>query len=204
MPEKYLRKYFIMGSQDCLRDPVTILTEAIQGGITAFQYREKGTGALKGDAKITLAKELRHVCQQYRIPFIINDDIELIDRLDVDGVHVGQNDVSVVDLRNAYPNLQIGLSVSNKQELKNSPLHLIDYVGAGPVYPTNSKPDAKKAVGLQWISKLRAMHPVLPIVGIGGIQSTNAAEVLRVGANGVAVISAITKANDIESTVSCL
>src|SRR5690625_7894152 len=116
-----------MCSQNCLHDTFTIITESIQGGITAIQYREKGLGALKGDAKITLAKELRHVCQQYRVPFIINDDIELIDLLHVDGVHVGQNDVSVVDLRKAYPNLQIGLSVSNEQELKNSPLHLIDY-----------------------------------------------------------------------------
>lgn len=204
MPETYLRKYFIMGSQDCVRDPVTILHEAILGGITAFQYREKGENALRDHEKLILAKQLRQLCAQHSIPFIINDDVELITKLDVDGVHVGQDDMDVAELRQLHPNIQIGLSISNEEELQKSPLHLIDYVGAGPVYSTNSKPDAKEAVGLQWIAKLRTMHPTLPIVGIGGIQSTNAAKVIHAGANGVAVISAITKAIDIKRTVSLL
>lgn len=204
MPETYLRKYFIMGSQDCVRDPVTILHEAILGGITAFQYREKGRDALRDHEKLILAKQLRQLCAQHSIPFIINDDVELITELDVDGVHVGQDDMDVAELRQLHPNIQIGLSISNEEELQKSPLHLIDYVGAGPVYSTNSKPDAKEAVGLQWIAKLRMMHPTLPIVGIGGIQSTNAAKVIHAGANGVAVISAITKAIDIKKTVSLL
>lgn len=204
MPETYVRKYFIMGSQDCQGDPVGILTKAIRGGITAFQYREKGVGSLTGDPKIALGKKLRSLCQMHGIPFFINDDIELIEALQVDGVHVGQEDVSARILRKKYPNIQIGLSVSNIDELKASPLDVVDYVGAGPVYPTASKQDAKQAVGLEWISYLRNMHPTLPIVGIGGINSNNAPDVLRAGANGVAVISAITKATDIEKTVALL
>src|SRR5690625_338405 len=204
MPETYLRKYFIMGSQDCVRDTVTILHEAILGGITAFKYREKVVGALIGHEKLALAKQLRQLCAQHSIPFISHDDVELVEELDVDGIHVGQDDINVAALHQLHPNIQIGLSISNEEELQKSPLQLIDYVGAGPVYPTNSKPDAKEAVGLHWVSKFRAMHPTLPIVGIGGIQSTNAAEVIHAGANGVAVISAITKATDVKRAVSLL
>src|SRR5690625_2452092 len=110
-----------MGSQNCDRDPVYILTEAIKGGITAFQYREKGVNALIGEAKITLGKKLRAICKENNIPFFINDDIELINVLDVDGVHVGQDDTPVNDIRRDYPNILIGLSVSNKSELQKSP-----------------------------------------------------------------------------------
>src|SRR5690625_7869605 len=85
MPKQYVRKYFIMGSQDCSRNPEDILAEAIHGGITAFQYREKGVGALKGDKKIALAKTLRSLCKKHDIPFFINDDVELIEMLQVDG-----------------------------------------------------------------------------------------------------------------------
>jgi len=204
MPKQYVRKYFIMGSQDCSRNPEDILAEAIHGGITAFQYREKGVGALKGDKKIALAKTLRSLCKKHDIPFFINDDVELIEMLQVDGVHVGQSDTPVHLLRKKYPHIQIGLSVSNVEELKNSPIHLVDYVGAGPIYPTTSKIDAKQTVGLEWIKTLRERYPDLAIVGIGGIQLTNAKDVLHAGADGVAVISAITKANDIDKIVKTL
>lgn len=199
-----LRKYFIMGSQNCERDPAEILQEAIAGGITAFQFREKGHGALHGEEKIELGKQLRAICKQHHIPFFINDDVDLVKTLAVDGIHVGQDDESATSLRKKYPNLLIGLSVSNEMELKGSPLDVVDYVGAGPVFPTETKEDAKKAVGIKWIKTLRQKYPQLPIVGIGGIHENNAAEVIAAGADGVAVISAITKADDIIKVVRTL
>ncbi|MBO1004638.1 thiamine phosphate synthase [Pseudogracilibacillus auburnensis] len=200
----YLRKYFIMGSQNCNRDPEKILTEAIAAGITAFQFREKGNGSLSGEAKITLGKKLREICRHYTIPFFINDDVELASVLEVDGIHVGQDDTSVARLRVEFPNLELGLSVSNEEEFKKSPIHLVDYVGAGPIFTTSTKDDAKQAVGTEWITFLRNKHRHLPIVGIGGINEINASQVIEAGANGVAVISAITKAQNIKEVVKSL
>lgn len=202
--ENILRKYFIMGSQNCTRNPEIILQEAITGGITAFQYREKGTGSLTGVEKIALGKRLRTICRNHGIPFIINDDIELIEVLDVDGVHVGQDDTAPEIIRKKYPNLIIGLSISNEKELAKSNLNVIDYVGAGPVFGTTTKENAKEAVGLTWIQTLREKHPELPIVGIGGIKEANAHLVLDAGANGVSFISVVTKSDDVVTTVKNL
>src|SRR5690625_2872567 len=99
-----IRKYFIMGSQNCTRAPEEILQEALEAGITAFQYREKGRDALTGRAKIELGKKLRKLCQNYNVPFIINDDVELATILEVDGIHVGQDDTPIERLREQFPN----------------------------------------------------------------------------------------------------
>ncbi|MFS0673425.1 thiamine phosphate synthase [Ornithinibacillus sp. 179-J 7C1 HS] len=204
MNKQLLRKYFIMGSQNCSKDPVRILEEALEAGITAFQFREKGIGSLQGKEKVELGKKLREVCKRYQTPFILNDDIELADILEVDGLHVGQDDQPVEKIRKAYPDLMIGLSISNQEELQRSPIHLVDYIGAGPIFPTTTKTDAKKAVGVKWIQTLRNQYPHLPIVGIGGIQIDNANSVMEAGADGVAVISAITEATDIKVSVEKL
>jgi len=203
MDRASLRKYFLMGSQDCPpgRKPVDILKEAIAGGITLFQFREKGKGSLDGAEKVALGKQLRAICRDAGIPFIINNDVDLIEVLDVDGIHVGQTDASVTVLREKYPDLIIGLSVSNAEELATSPLHLVDYLGAGAVYPTTSKNDAIVGQGLEWIRSLRELQPDIPFVGIGGITIGRAADVIAAGADGVAVISAITKAKDIPTAV---
>lgn len=206
MKRASLRKYFIMGSQDCPpgREPADILSQAIAGGITIFQYREKGAGSLEGAEKIALGKKLRAICRDAGIPFIINNDVDLIDELDVDGIHVGQTDTSVSLLREKYPDLIIGLSVSNKEELTSSPLDLVDYLGAGAVYPTSSKHDAIVGEGLEWIRQLRSLQAHIPFVGIGGITVDRAAEVIAAGADGVAVISAITQADNIAKAVAKL
>lgn len=199
-----LRKYFIMGSQNCQRDPVAILQEAVDAGITAFQYREKGAGSLFGTKKIELGKQLRTICRKHNIPFIINDDIELIEILDADGIHVGQDDIAVEYLRERFPNLMIGLSISNSEELAKSNTSVIDYIGAGPVFSTTTKEDVKEVAGLRWVRKLRNKEPLLPIVGIGGINESNASRVIEAGADGVSVISAITNSKNITKTVKLL
>lgn len=199
-----LRKYFIMGSQNCSRNPVAILQEAIHAGITAFQYREKGDGARIGAARLALGKQLRQLCKEHQVLFIVNDDLELAEKLQADGIHVGQSDTHVTSIRKRFPNKVIGLSVSNQQELDSSPLPYINYLGAGPIYRTTTKTDAKKAVGTKWIQSLRNQVPDHPIVGIGGITANNAAAVMTAGADGVCVISAITHAKNIHSVVQHL
>ncbi|MFC2947477.1 thiamine phosphate synthase [Virgibacillus sediminis] len=199
-----LRKYFIMGSQDCPRDPRVILAEAAEAGITAFQFREKGKGSLEGDEKRALGKELQHICRSHHIPFIVNDDLHLANELDADGIHIGQNDKPAEEVRRLFPDKLIGLSLSNEEELSTSPLSFVDYIGAGPVFSTSTKSDAKRPVGTEWISTLREKHPAMPIVGIGGISPANASSVIKAGADGVSVISAITRADNIASVVDCL
>lgn len=202
--KQIIRKYFIMGSQNCPRRPEVILKEALKAGITAFQYREKGLHSLTGTEKINLGLSLRELCRQYNVPFFINDDVELIETLDVDGIHVGQDDMSVKEIRKQFPHIYIGLSISNEQELKSSLLEYVDYIGAGPMFTTTTKSDAKGAVGTEWITTLRRKYTSLPIVGIGGITEDNAFEVLQSGANGVAVISTITSSKNIQKTVKAL
>lgn len=193
-----------MGSQNCKYHPVETLRKAIKGGITAFQFREKGKGSLTGSEKVELGLHLRQICLEHHIPFFINDDIHLVEKLKADGIHVGQDDVSVNEIKEKYPNILIGLSISNERELKNSPLELIDYIGAGPIFNTTTKDDAKRAVGLTWIKTLKRKHPSIPLVAIGGINEENAHDVIEAGADGVAVISAITKAENIEAVVQQL
>src|SRR5690625_4572302 len=199
--QKHLRKYFIMGRQNCESNPEVILKEALQAGITMFQLREKGKGALIGKAKIELGKKLRGLCFDYKVPFIINNDVDLVETLEVNGIHVGQGDTPVAELRQQFPNLYIGLSVSTREELNNSPLDVVDYIGAGPVYTTHTKEDAITAVGTEWITYVREKHPNLPFVGVGGINALNAKQVIEAGADGVAVVSAITASDDVAQTV---
>lgn len=193
-----------MGSQNCDRDPKQVLKEAIQAGITAFQYREKGSDALSGNQKIQLGKELRAICRQHNIPFFINDDVELTEVLETDGIHVGQDDKDAKELRQQFPNKWIGLSVSNLEELHASPLDYVDYLGVGPIFATSTKEDAKMAVGTGFITEIKRLYPNMPIVGIGGINTENAAAVMEAGADGVSVISAITKATDIQEAIANL
>lgn len=201
---KQLRKYFIMGSQNCDCDPIQILQEAIAGGITSFQYREKGNDSLTGEDKLKLGKQLREVCREANILFFINDDVHLAKELDVDGIHVGQDDMPVTELRTLFPDKIIGLSVSNDEEVNRSSLDVVDYIGAGPMFATSTKEDAKEPVGVEWIKSLKANFPHLPIVGIGGITVDNAYDVIHAGADGVSVISAITKSDNIAETVEKL
>ncbi|WP_085506472.1 thiamine phosphate synthase [Thalassobacillus devorans] len=196
-----LRKYLVMGSVNCNRAPEETLRAAIKGGITAFQYREKGEGALQGKEKVQLGLLLRQICKQHDVLFIVNDDTDLAESLDADGIHVGQSDESPADLREVFPDKIIGLSVSSWEEVEKSTLAAVDYLGAGPMFSTNTKADAKNPVGPEWVRELRRKYSSLPIVGIGGISCGNSKDVLSAGADGVAVISAVTQAADIPRAV---
>lgn len=201
---KKLRKYFIMGSQNCHRDPVEVLQEAAEAGITAFQYREKGAGALDGEAKLELGLRLREICSQHDILFLVNDDVELVEPLSVDGIHVGQDDLSAQVIRERWPDIIIGLSISNTVELEQSPISFINYIGAGPIFKTTSKEDAESPVGTKWINTLKKKVPHLPIVGIGGITTENGGSVMAAGADGISFISAVTEAENIKDAVAKL
>lgn len=204
MKREHLRKYLVMGSRNCEDDPLLVLDKAIHGGITCFQYREKGEGALRGEAIYSLGYKLRRRCAKSGVPFIVNDDVELFDALRADGIHVGQSDLSVKEIRAKYPDTIIGLSVSNSTELNQSPVHLADYLGVGPMFSTTTKKDAKPVVGPEWVKEVKRLYPAVPVVGIGGIGPENSESVMNAGADGVAVISAITQAIDVPAVVKSL
>lgn len=200
-----LSVYFIMGTENCKSEhPLQVLEEALQAGITMFQLREKGKQPLMGEELEQFARRCQSLCKKYHVPFIINDDVDLALKIDADGVHVGQDDTPLHEIRGKFPNKIIGVSVHNEEEMKTAVQGGADYVGIGPIFETKSKPDAKKPTGVSLISKVRTMYPDFPIVGIGGITPLNAQNVIEAGADGVAVISAIAESGNRKKTVQLL
>lgn len=195
MNKNLLRCYFIMGSQNGLLEPLKTIEEALKGGVTLFQLREKGKQPLTGDTYIQFARDCQKLCQKYDVPFIVNDDIELAKLLDADGVHIGQDDMTLAKVRQLLPNKIIGLSVHTMDELDMAIQYCADYVGIGPIYSTSSKDDAKLPAGTDFLSQAASHPKALPSVAIGGITIQHIPELRRCGANGVAVISEIADAS---------
>ena len=200
--KELLKLYFICGTTTCLgKDLYTVVEDALKGGITLFQFREKGKGALEGKEKLELAVKIQDLCKKYNVPFIVNDDIELALEIDADGVHVGQDDLGVDEIRKLMPNKIIGLSIGNEEELKQSKVEYVDYVGVGPVYVTQSKDDAGGAIGYEGLELMRKLLPQMPLVAIGGIQTQHIKDVMKTNVDGVSIISAISYSENIEETV---
>ncbi|MGM7685137.1 thiamine phosphate synthase [Cytobacillus sp. Hm23] len=195
--QEMLPLYFVMGSQDCLGDPCVVLLEAIRGGITAFQYREKGVGAKSGIAKYDLGIELQKICKDHNIPFFVNDDIELAIKLQADGVHIGQEDEPVENVRSKIGSTMVlGVSAHTVEQAKDATAKGADYLGVGSIYPTNTKEDATNVNGPSIIQEMRDNDISVPIVAIGGIKAGKIQPIIQAGAEGVAVITAITHAED--------
>ena len=198
-----LQVYFIAGTQDVKKGSLEeILEKALEAGITMFQFREKGPSSLSGEAKEAKARTLMEICQRYRVPFIVNDDVALALKIGADGIHVGQNDAKIESFIDQSQNKIIGLSIRNFQEYDQSDLTYVDYIGVGPVYQTSSKADAKQPGGVEMIRRMRKYDDTIPIVAIGGITEENVASLKKNGADGIATISSITHSSNIEKTVS--
>lgn len=194
-----------MGSQNAKhREPLVILKEALQAGITMFQFREKGPNALTGHAYEKFARDCQKLCEKYQVPFIVNDDVELAIKLEADGIHIGQDDLHISIVREKIGDMLLGISVHSAAELQVALQYKADYVGIGPIFATRSKHDAKAPSGTNFLQQVRLQHPSLPIVAIGGIETSNAQTVFEAGSDGVAVISAICESKDIHETVTHL
>lgn len=200
---KLLRVYFIAGTQDTSDGNLErVLQEALEAGITLYQFREKGQNALTGEAKETLARKLFEMCKVKGVPFIVNDDIALAKKIGADGIHLGQDDEKIENIIDDFNDKIIGLSVGNFAEHDQSDLTHVDYIGVGPVYETSSKSDAKKPGGIELIRKMRLYDEDIPIVAIGGITDANSEMILAAGADGISTISSITKSDDIKQVVT--
>ncbi|QZA34297.1 thiamine phosphate synthase [Hydrogenibacillus sp. N12] len=196
LDRKALLSYFIFGTPDTKYDPVWLLEQAIEGGITAYQFREKGPGALTGEERLALARRLRAVARRHGVLFFVDDDPDLALEVEADGVHIGQEDEPIERVRQRVgTKLLIGVSTTTLEQAKRAEAAGADYIGAGPIFPTQTKP-GKPPVGPEHVARLREAGIALPIVAIGGITPENAEGVMRHGADGVAYISAVARADE--------
>ena len=161
--------------------------EAVAGGISLLQYRDKERDPA---AKIAMGRELRDICESAGVTFIINDDVHLAKELDADGVHLGQEDGDPAEARRILgPKKLIGVSTHNLEEAQRAEEAGADYIGFGAMYPTGSK-DIEHLAGPEALAAIRP-HIGIPIVAIGGINRDNGCRVIDSGADAVAVISGV-------------
>lgn len=166
---------------------------AVRGGVSVVQLRDKHAS----DAElIAQAIRLKALLDEYEVPLIINDRIEVALASGADGLHIGQGDGDPVEARRRLgEDALIGLSVQTLEQLKVVDVERIDYLGLGPVYATATKPDHAAPLGIEGLTQLVRSSP-LPTVAIGGISLANAGEVMTSGTDGLAVISALCSAED--------
>ena len=171
-----------------------VVEESLDGGVTMVQLREK---QLEEGTFLEEAKELQALCRQRRIPFLVNDNVDIALAMNADGVHVGQSDMEALDVRKKLgPDKIIGVSAQTVEQALLAQAHGADYLGVGAVFPTGSKDDAVEVPFETLKAICQAVR--IPVVAIGGISKANVEQLRGSGICGVAVISAIYGADDIE------
>lgn len=175
------------------RSVVEVVEMALAGGATMIQYRDP-------DAKTrVMVEESRAILALTRpagVPFVVNDRVDVALAVGADGVHVGQSDMRVADVRRLVgPGPILGLSITSEADLDVSDFGGVDYLGVGPVFATSTKPDAAPPINVGGLEAIVARTKI-PIVAIGGLHAGNAADAITAGAAGVAVVSAICAAPD--------
>lgn len=174
---------------------VTRTEEAIDGGVTFVQLREKDLDEENFEKE---GRELKELCRKRGVPFVINDNVELAAKLDADGVHVGQSDMEALDVRKIIGEDKIlGVSAQTVEQAVTAEKHGADYLGVGAVFPTGSKDDAAEVS----YDTLKAICTAvkIPVIAIGGITEENVTELSGSGICGIAVISALYAKEDIKS-----
>ncbi len=178
------------------RSHLEVIRAAIAGGATVVQYREK-----EGTTRqlIEEAQALRELTRQMGVLFIVNDRVDIALAVDADGVHVGQDDMPAPIARKLMgPGKIVGVSVDNLEQALQAERDGADYLGAGPIFATPTKPDAAPPIGLDGLAEI-CRRVSIPVIAIGGINEENAAAVIEAGADGVAVVSAVVAAPDVEA-----
>ena len=174
--------------------------QAIAGGVTCVQLREKDLDEAQFLAE---AREIQALCRARQVPFIINDDVELTQTIDADGVHVGQKDMTALDVRTKLgPDKIIGVSARTVEQALLAEEQGADYLGVGAVFPTGTKLDAS-GVTYEMLSAIcRAVS--IPVVAIGGIDLEKIPKLAQSGIAGVAVVSAIFAQKEITAATNVL
>ena len=163
------------------------VTEAIEGGVTIVQLRAKDISAAEF---YNMALKIKMITGYYNVPLIINDRVDVAMAADADGVHTGQEDLPAGEVRKLIGmNKIMGISVSNTAEAKKAEKESADYLGAGAMFPTDTKLDAKY-VSIEELGEIKKKVQI-PVVAIGGINAGNAEKLFHAGADGIAVVSAV-------------
>ncbi|OJV16761.1 MAG: thiamine-phosphate diphosphorylase [Dyadobacter sp. 50-39] len=187
-----LELYLVTDEAACLgRDFYWVVEEAVKGGVTMVQLREK---SLSTRAFIERAKRLKDLLETYNVPLIINDRVDVALAVDADGVHIGQSDMPFQTAHRLLGEGKIiGLSAEKQPDVLEAESWNLSYLAVSPLFATPTKTDTEKPwdiQGLQW-ARQESRHP---LVVIGGVHTGNVREAVRNGANGIAVVSAICSA----------
>ncbi len=178
----------------------SVVEKALKGGATFMQLREK---KLEEAKFMEEAKEIKALCAQYDVPFVINDNVALAVSMDADGVHVGQSDMAAGDVRAKIgPDKVLGVSAHTVEQAKLAEAQGADYLGVGAVFPTGSKDDADE-VRHETLKEI-CQSVNIPVIAIGGITEENTPRLSGSGICGIAVISAIFGQQDIEEATRAL
>ena len=169
--------------------------DALKGGVTCVQLREK---ELDDAAFLQEAMELSALCRSYGVPFIINDNVDIAIQCHADGIHVGQEDMAAADVRaKVGPDMLLGVSAHSVEEARLAVAHGADYLGVGAVFATHTKTDVSEMPRQTLLDICNAVD--VPVVAIGGIHKENILQLKGTGVDGVALVSAIFAAKDIEA-----
>jgi thiamine-phosphate pyrophosphorylase len=182
------------------RDPVELIAAQIRGGADVIQLREE---TLSKRARLELGRELRKVTEREGVLFIVNDDVDLALILNADGVHLGQDDIPIRFARPLMKEKIIGVSTHSLEQAEEAVQQGADYIGVGPVFETETKPDREPLIGLELVARMKDSCPI-PYVAIGGIRKDNIGLLPGVGCHRAAVISDILLAPDIEERCKTL
>ena len=188
------------------RDLAELASMLARGGATLVQLRDK-VGSTQ--AMVETARAMRQRLAPLGVPLLINDRADVAFAAGADGVHLGQDDMAVADARRLLGRAAIiGLSIKTVAQAEGAPIDLIDYAGVGGVFATSSKDNPKPPIGPAGLARvadaLRRRVPGFALCGIAGIDATNAAEVIAAGADGVAVISALSLRGDPQAAARAL
>jgi len=198
------RTYLVTGaSHSAGRDTPSVVADALDGGVDMVQLRDKEATARE---RYHTGQRLREQTEAAGVPLVVNDRIDLARAIDADGVHLGQSDLPAEVARDQLgPSTIVGVSASTVDEARAAAAAGADYLGVGAVFGTTSKdvPDGENGIGTDRV-KAVADAVDIPVIGIGGIDASNAASVIDAGATGVAVISAITGADDPRAATAAL
>lgn len=185
------------------RSNLEVAREMIRGGIKILQYREKRPYKSRGQM-LEECRALRALTREAGVLFIINDYPDIALLVDADGVHVGQDDFPVSEVRRLIgEDKLIGLSTHGPEQAEAALEAGADYIGVGPIYSTQTKEDVCAPVGLGYLDHV-VKHSPLPFVAIGGIKEHNMGEVLAHGAKTICLVTEIVGAEDISATVNRL
>jgi thiamine-phosphate pyrophosphorylase len=182
----------------CDDRPNRLLAAALRGGVDIVQLRMKDSD---DDAILAAAHRFRAACDAHDALFILNDRPDLVQAAEADGVHVGQDDTAVAQARELVgADRLVGLSTHSPAQVDAAAGTDVDYIGVGPVHATPTKP-GRPAVGLELV-RYAASHAALPFFAIGGISTANVKDVATAGAERIAVVRALTDADDPERTAA--